>query len=382
MRISVAARQAEYRQIADLGGVARRAAPVPDRSPAQCRTHPRTGGRIGGQAVSWCGSSLSCRAGRRTTTQFVRIRAPRTASRISLPRTRSRLPTRASRSQPMCCAVRPSRTCIPCTDQTTSPSRATSRCRWCRVNAPIIRTIALIWFTHGEVNGVDFWTEGAGRGVIVHRGLERVGVGSCAGALGRSQPVADCLTANLMLDETTEVICYAAPDSRWLDYTVALTALDADVKFGDTKEGTFGVRVASSMEVARNAGGQIVNANGQRDREAWGKRAPWCDYTGIVEGDTVGIAIFDHPCEPAPPNLLACARLRAVRRQSVWRPRLRGRQTQRRRATTRSKRARRSPSAIDSGCTRGVQRRRASHASTRRTVPHPPSSGGRRWRGD
>jgi len=151
-----------------------------------------------------------------------------------------------------------------------------------------------IWFTHGEVNGADFWTEGAGRGVIVHRGLERAESGPVlARWVARNQwQLPD---GKPILDETTEVICYAAPDSRWIDYTVALTALDADVKFGDTKEGTFGVRVASSMEVTRNAGGQIVNANGQRDREAWGKRAPWCDYTGIVEGDTVGIAIFDHP---------------------------------------------------------------------------------------
>jgi hypothetical protein len=151
-----------------------------------------------------------------------------------------------------------------------------------------------VWFTHGEVNGADFWTEGAGRGVIVHRGLERAESGPVlARWVARNQwQLPD---GKPILDETTEVICYAAPDSRWLDYTVALTALDADVKFGDTKEGAFGVRVASSMEVTRNAGGQIVNASGQRDREAWGKRAPWCDYTGVVEGDTVGIAIFDHP---------------------------------------------------------------------------------------
>ncbi|MCS7209191.1 MAG: PmoA family protein [Fimbriimonadales bacterium] len=151
-----------------------------------------------------------------------------------------------------------------------------------------------IWFTHGAVNGVDFWTEGSGKGTIVHQALEVVESGP---VLARWVARNEWRTPDgkPLLEERTEVICYHTPNARWLDYTVALTAIDADVKFGDTKEGTFGVRVASSMEVTRNAGGQIVNAAGQRDREAWGKRATWCDYTGIVDGEVVGIAIFDHP---------------------------------------------------------------------------------------
>ncbi|GIV09021.1 MAG: hypothetical protein KatS3mg019_1112 [Fimbriimonadales bacterium] len=150
-----------------------------------------------------------------------------------------------------------------------------------------------IWFTHGDVNGVDFWTEGSNRGAIVHQSLESVESGP---VLARWLARSEWRTPDdkPLLSELTEIICYHAPDSRWMDYTVSLTALETDVKFGDTKEGTFGVRVASSMEVTRNAGGQIVNAAGQRDREAWGKRAPWCDYTGQVDGETVGIAIFDH----------------------------------------------------------------------------------------
>lgn len=151
-----------------------------------------------------------------------------------------------------------------------------------------------IWFTHGEVNGVDFWAEGNGKGAIVHRSLELVESGP---VLARWIAHNEWRTpeGKPLLEEMTEVVCYHTPNARWIDYTVVLTALDADVQFGDTKEGTFGVRVASSMEVTRNAGGQIVNAAGQRDREAWGKRAPWCDYTGVVDGEVVGIAIFDHP---------------------------------------------------------------------------------------
>ena len=42
--------------------------------------------------------------------------------------------------------------------------------------------------------------------------------------------------------------------------------------------------------------GVITTATGERgEAEAWGKRAAWCDYSGLVEGDLVGVAIFDHP---------------------------------------------------------------------------------------
>ena len=43
-------------------------------------------------------------------------------------------------------------------------------------------------------------------------------------------------------------------------------------------------------------GGRIENSYGAiGEREAWGKRASWCDYSGQVGARTVGIAVFDHP---------------------------------------------------------------------------------------
>jgi len=151
-----------------------------------------------------------------------------------------------------------------------------------------------VWFTHGEVNGIDFWAEGAGKGTIVNRQIRRVEVGP---VLARIEAQNDWLAPDgkKVCEETTEIIVYRAPHLVWFDYAVTIRASEGEVRFGDTKEGTFGVRVASSMEVTRKQGGQIVNAAGQRDHDAWGKRAEWCDYTGPVEGEMVGIAIFDHP---------------------------------------------------------------------------------------
>lgn len=151
-----------------------------------------------------------------------------------------------------------------------------------------------MWFTHGEVNGIDFWTEGANRGRIVHRQTETLHGGP---VLARLVTINDWMTpeGKKVLEDTTEFRLYNTTDGRLIEYEIELRATEGDVLLGDTKEGTFGIRVASSMEVTRKAGGQIVNARGQRDQATWGKAAEWCDYTGPVEGDVVGIAIYDHP---------------------------------------------------------------------------------------
>src|SRR6185295_7073001 len=68
-----------------------------------------------------------------------------------------------------------------------------------------------------------------------------------------------------------------------------------EVVFGDTKEGSFGVRMASSIRVDSKQGGEIVNSDGLTNQAAWGKPAAWVDYHGPVDGETWGIAILNHP---------------------------------------------------------------------------------------
>ncbi len=39
----------------------------------------------------------------------------------------------------------------------------------------------------------------------------------------------------------------------------------------------------------------MTNSQGLTDDQAWGKASPWVDYTGPVQGKTVGIAVLNHP---------------------------------------------------------------------------------------
>lgn len=174
-----------------------------------------------------------------------------------------------------------------------------------------------LWFSHGAVNGVDFWAETPKSGAIVHDKILEAKGGAESGVL-RAGARWVAPGGEVMLRSETTFRVHARPASeRLFDYEVTLTAGDKEVVLGDTKEGTMAVRVAESMRglLPKKAGekkgtpgpGQIVLSTGDRssgkgDEKAWGKRAAWCDYSGPVEGKTVGIAIFDHPSNPRHPT--------------------------------------------------------------------------------
>ena len=101
----------------------------------------------------------------------------------------------------------------------------------------------------------------------------------------------------VLLEKTTVRI---TPD-RLIAYDIELTpAGNEPVTFHDTKEGFFAIRVRDELR-EKGGTGQIINAQGQQgEAEAWGRKAEWVDYSGQVEGEAVGVAIFDHPDNPRP----------------------------------------------------------------------------------
>jgi hypothetical protein len=95
----------------------------------------------------------------------------------------------------------------------------------------------------------------------------------------------------------------ASPNERMFDFEITLFAGNQDVTLGDTKEGTMAIRLAETMRLKGKTGhGHIVNSEGVRDEDTWGKRAAWCDYYGPVGDKTVGVAMFDHPQNPRYPT--------------------------------------------------------------------------------
>lgn len=151
-----------------------------------------------------------------------------------------------------------------------------------------------LWFTHGKVNDVDFWLESRTKGgQQTHREYRRVEGGPSAVV----SAVIDWTTPDgqKVLEEERTHTFRTDGDHRIIDVDIVLTASEGEVKFGDTKEGSFGVRVPTAMDVDSKQGGKIVNSEGETDGAAWGRPAAWVDYHGPIDGDVVGVAILNHP---------------------------------------------------------------------------------------
>lgn len=147
-----------------------------------------------------------------------------------------------------------------------------------------------LWFTHGAVNGTDFWHKG---GRVIHQEFSRLEAGSNAIIESTSLWTKD--DDQPVLKERRRMIFGASEDVRWIDVDLVLSAEFGDVHFGDTKEGTFAVRVAESMKVDKGTGGRIVNSDGKTNFLAWGQPANWVNYNGPIGDKTYGIAMFCHP---------------------------------------------------------------------------------------
>ncbi len=94
-----------------------------------------------------------------------------------------------------------------------------------------------------------------------------------------------------LLIETTIISFHA---NRLLSYDMTFTAVDMPVTFDDTKEGMFGIRLINALRETET--GKVTNAEGlQGTKECWGKPSPWVDYSGVVDGQPVGVALFDDP---------------------------------------------------------------------------------------
>lgn len=151
-----------------------------------------------------------------------------------------------------------------------------------------------VWFTHGKVNGTDFWLESEKEGgKIIHEKFEKVTDGETA----------QIVAVNRWEDPEGKVVCrdrrsltFGQDEGRqYIDYDVTVMAGAEPVTFGDTKEGTFGMRLAGTMKVDAKMGGTIVNDKGVKNKDAWGKASAWVDYYGPVKDKTVGVAILNHP---------------------------------------------------------------------------------------
>ena len=159
-----------------------------------------------------------------------------------------------------------------------------------------------LYVAYGEVNDIDLWGEGGNSGRVVPQNFTQKQGGAVVGRIYTENSWQTQAGDVLMTDNQNFRIYNLPEDATILDLDLSFIASTGDVHFGDTKEGgIITVRVHPSMNASD--GGKIENAfGGINQPETWGKRANWCDYSGVVDGTPVGIAVFDHIVNPRYPT--------------------------------------------------------------------------------
>jgi hypothetical protein len=169
------------------------------------------------------------------------------------------------------------------------------------------------WFCHGDIipdsielkhhikgiEGVDFWSEAAGHGRIVQLSLAE---------MRQARNFVSAKTLNAwqtadgvkVLDETRTITLHNLGDARLFVFDIDLHASVCPLTFGDTKEGSLGIRINDAIREEKG-NGKIVNADDKiGEKECWGRVSAWCDYSGTIDGKMAGLAILADPKNPYP----------------------------------------------------------------------------------
>lgn len=178
------------------------------------------------------------------------------------------------------------------------------------------------WLNYGNVNGYDFWGNGSegkrniNGGQIRHLGIQKMTDGLGEGTLIAKASWIDPQGKEL-LAETSEFHFIANGSTRIIDRITTLRASGGAVTMKDTKEGSFGIRVARQLELPSkedvvlteaNGGtttvkkmsnegvtGNYKSSEGVTGEATWGKRAKWMNLYGSIKDEKISLVIADHP---------------------------------------------------------------------------------------
>ncbi len=179
-----------------------------------------------------------------------------------------------------------------------------------------------LWFNFENVNGLDFWNNSFAINADKKHLYGWVKTDKIAnttsgkkGSLTYHANWTD-QSNHVLLQETTTFTFSGTDHQRIVDRTTVLTA-DTLVTFTDAKDGMLGLRLAHELQIPTIedkrftddkgivtvvkgdvdtiANGNYLTSEGKYGNEAWSTRGVWCKVYGKMQGDTVSVAIIDHP---------------------------------------------------------------------------------------
>ncbi len=148
-----------------------------------------------------------------------------------------------------------------------------------------------LWLAFGDVGGADFWRN---KGRMEHVGFVEppsLREGQLGFATESHLKAAD---GRQLCRLVTRIGFRELTNAWWIDWEATFRSDEGDLIFGDQEEMGFGARVATP--ITEKNGGLVTSSSGLRGAAAtWGQPAMWCDYSGVVEGRSVGITLLADP---------------------------------------------------------------------------------------
>ncbi len=147
-----------------------------------------------------------------------------------------------------------------------------------------------IWLAFGDIDGADFWRNKAR---IVHMGFEqepRGGHGSGSFVEKKHYLRED---GSLVCRETFRCSFFVRQGGYLLSWDSTFHS-DNEFAFGDQEEMGLGFRVATALSEVE--GGKLSDSEGRTGADQiWSHPARWCDYSGLIDGERIGMTVMCHP---------------------------------------------------------------------------------------
>ncbi|MCC6508982.1 MAG: PmoA family protein [Pirellulaceae bacterium] len=147
-----------------------------------------------------------------------------------------------------------------------------------------------IWMAFGDLSGCDFWRN---KDPIVHEAFvekPQADDKQASFAVRNRYQRAD---GTLVCRETCRFSLINSPFGCWLLWDSVFDG-ESEFFFGDQEEMGLGMRVSTAISVKQN--GTMLDSEGRRnEKEIWGNTTNWCDYSGVVDGQRIGMTLMCHP---------------------------------------------------------------------------------------
>jgi hypothetical protein len=158
-----------------------------------------------------------------------------------------------------------------------------------------------IWLSFGDLSGSDYWRNAA-RVEFIDFPKSRRSSENGVQFSARFRYLDQKESSNAVCEELFDCQILAIPAGTLIVWDSTFSS-DHEFTFGDQEEMGLGIRMATALRSEPQARGEIASGTGtildaegrKNGEEVWGNSAPWCDYSGTIDGQQIGATLLCYP---------------------------------------------------------------------------------------